>query len=104
MRLDAPAASVSCMRRSSRVRHRKAALIAAQRTPGPKSAPAYLDEMLRRHEAQEEIRRAQQGLGKSIISDVLNEHRIVAVGDTIYRSKQWKTFPDFQQLELLQQT
>jgi len=51
--------------------------------------------MFRRHEAQEEIRRVQQGLGKSIISNMFKDHRIVAVGNKIYFSKKWKTFPDF---------
>ena len=51
--------------------------------------------MMRRHEAQEEIRRVQQGLGRPIISNIFNDHRIVAVGTTIHWSKGWKTFPDF---------
>ena len=51
--------------------------------------------MVRQHEVQEEIRRTQQGLGKPIISTTLNEHRFVAVGNTIHWSKGWKTFPDF---------
>ena len=51
--------------------------------------------LFRRNEAQEEIRRVQQGLGKPIISNMFKEHRIVAVGNRIYFSKKWKTFPDF---------
>lgn len=51
--------------------------------------------MMRRQEAQEEIRRVQQGLGKPIISNTFADHRLVAVGNTIHWSKTWKTFPDF---------
>jgi len=51
--------------------------------------------MMRRHKAQEQIRRVQQGLGKPIISNMFKEHRIVAVGNTVYFSQNWKTFPDF---------
>lgn len=51
--------------------------------------------MMRQHEAQEEIRRVQQGLGKPIISNMFKDHRIVAVGNTVHWSKGWKTFPDF---------
>ncbi len=51
--------------------------------------------MMRRHRAQVEIRETQQGLGRPIISNEFKEHRMVAVGNTVYWSKTWKTFPDF---------
>jgi SEC-C motif len=71
-----------------RARHR-----AEQRRPS--AAPPHIAEMMRRREVQEEIRRVQQGLGRPIISSMLNDHRMVAVGNQIFWSKDWKTFPDF---------
>ncbi|SDS16772.1 hypothetical protein SAMN05444158_1217 [Bradyrhizobium canariense] len=46
-------------------------------------------------EAERVQRENQQGLGKGIISASLNDHRIVAVGNTVYFSKSWRTFQDF---------
>ncbi len=48
-----------------------------------------------RLEAREFQRREQQGLGRSIISTQLHEHRVVAVGRRCHTSKYWKTFHDF---------
>jgi hypothetical protein len=48
-----------------------------------------------RHQADERIRREQQGLGRPIISFKADDHQIVAVGNVIHFSKTWKTFPDF---------
>ncbi|WP_249165199.1 YecA family protein [Bradyrhizobium sp. AUGA SZCCT0431] len=64
-----------------------------QNSGGP--TQAQIAAILRQQKAQEEIRRAQQGLGKPIISHRLNDHQMVAVGNTIHWSKKWKTFPDF---------
>lgn len=61
----------------------------------PRAAPPPLVEMMRQHELQEEIRRVQQGLGKPIISTIFKDHRMVAVGNQMFWSKDWKTFPDF---------
>lgn len=58
-------------------------------------APPHVIEMMRRHAVQEEIRRVQQGLGRPIISTMFNDHRMVAVGNTMFWSKDWKTVPDF---------
>jgi hypothetical protein len=66
----------------------------AEQTP-PSAAPPQVIEMMRRRELQEEIRRVQRGLGKPIISTVSNDHRMVAVGNQVFWSKDWKTFPDF---------
>jgi hypothetical protein len=62
-----------------------------------RSVPSQSDiaALLRQHEAQEEIRRVQQGLGRPIISEMFKDHRVVAVGNQVYFSKNWKTFPDF---------
>jgi hypothetical protein len=46
-------------------------------------------------QASELIRRHQQGQGRPIIAAKVADHQIVAVGSTIYYSKNWKTFPDF---------
>lgn len=48
-----------------------------------------------REAASELIRKQQQGLGKPILSATWREHQFVAVGDTLYFSNKWKTFPDF---------
>jgi hypothetical protein len=60
---------------------------------GPSEAD--IASLMRQHRAQEEIRRVQQGLGKPIISNTIKDHRIVAVGNKIHWSQNWKTFPDF---------
>ena len=41
------------------------------------------------------IRRRQQGNGKPIIGTKFAGHQMVAVGNKVYFSKTWKTFPDF---------
>jgi SEC-C motif len=48
-----------------------------------------------RHSAAERIRETQQGLGRPIIAFKTDDHQIVAVHNTVYFSKKWKTFPDF---------
>jgi hypothetical protein len=45
--------------------------------------------------ARENVRRQQQGHGRPIISTADRDFRLVAVGNTIYWSKHWLTFPDF---------
>jgi hypothetical protein len=57
----------------------------------------------RRMEAQRMQREKQQGLGKGIISAALNDHRIVAVGNTVHTSKAWRTFHDFLRYFLIEQ-
>lgn len=50
---------------------------------------------LREIEAERIQRKKQQGLGRPIIAADFHDHRIVAVGNKLYRSKKWKTFQDF---------
>ncbi len=50
---------------------------------------------LEQHQANEFIRKAQQGLGRPIISFKSDRHQIVAVRNAVYFSDKWKTFPDF---------
>jgi len=50
---------------------------------------------LERHKAKELIREQQQGLGRPIIATRFKDRQMVAVGNTIYFSPKWKTFPDF---------
>jgi len=45
--------------------------------------------------ALETQRVKQQGLGRSIISNVFKGYRLVAVGNRFYYSKNWRTFHDF---------
>ena len=47
------------------------------------------------HQARERIRQTQQGLGRGIISAKFKDQQVVAVGNTVYFSPKWKTFPDF---------
>ncbi len=54
-----------------------------------------IQNVLRRHQAQELVRVQQQGEGKPIISTVFKDHRFVAVGNKLHYSKKWKFFPDF---------
>jgi hypothetical protein len=50
---------------------------------------------LREMEAERVQREKQQGLGKGIISAEVSGYRMVAIGNRIHYSKQWKTFQDF---------
>jgi hypothetical protein len=50
---------------------------------------------LRKMEAERIQRENRQGLGKGIISASLNGYRIVAVGNRVHFSKDWRTFQDF---------
>jgi len=45
--------------------------------------------------ADELIRQQQQGLGRPIIATKTGDQRLVVVGDSLYHSPKWKTFPDF---------
>ena len=56
---------------------------------------AIQQSVLERHRAGERVREAQQGLGRPIIGFETGDHQVVAVGNTIYFSKKWKSFPDF---------
>ena len=60
-----------------------------------RSVPPEVLAKLRQHEARERQRKAQQGLGKPIISVDVNGIRMVAVGNELRWSKSWKTFHDF---------
>ena len=50
---------------------------------------------LREHAIKENIRVKQQGRGRPIISSAINDYTVVAIGDTLQYSKNWKTFADF---------
>jgi len=54
-----------------------------------------MKKVLERHKAKELIREQQQGLGKPIIANKFKDYQMVAVGNTVYYSPEWKTFPDF---------
>lgn len=51
--------------------------------------------LIERHKAQQLTRQQQQGKGRPIIGSKLNNQQIVAVGNKIYSSANWKTFSDF---------
>lgn len=63
--------------------------------PYPRQIPSDMHTIIEHHEADELIRQQQQGLGKPIIATKFKDRQIVAVGNTIYHSPSWKTFPDF---------
>ena len=51
--------------------------------------------MIDRLRAQEQIRAAQQGLGRPIVAFKGDDQQFVAVANRVFWSKKWKTFPDF---------
>jgi hypothetical protein len=57
--------------------------------------PPEVKKALERDKANELIRKQQQGLGKPIIATKFKDQQVVAVGNTVYFSPKWKTFPDF---------
>jgi hypothetical protein len=59
--------------------------------------PKEVIEQLRRREADEFIRRQQQGLGHPIVSTTFQGFRILAVGSAIHWSRTWRNFHDFLQ-------
>src|SRR5882672_6550540 len=65
------------------------------REPAVGSAALPFASAADRREAQEFIRRRQQGLGRAILAAKLGDHQLVTVGKTHYQSASWKTFPDF---------
>ena len=52
-------------------------------------------DVLRKHSSNESIRIAQQGHGRPIVSTKVGDYTIVATGNSIHWSKNWKTFTDF---------
>lgn len=62
--------------------------------PLPRRLPEF-NSIVERHLADERIRETQQGLGRPIVSFKAHDQQIVAVGNTVYYSPTWKTFPDF---------
>jgi hypothetical protein len=65
--------------------------------PAGKAASAVpnLQHRLELMHASERIRQSQQGLGRPIIALKSRDRQIVAVGNQVYFSDKWKTFPDF---------
>lgn len=57
--------------------------------------PSNIQSLIRQKQAQESIREQQQGLGRPIISIEHQGVRIVAVGNELHYSKDWKSFHDF---------
>jgi hypothetical protein len=60
----------------------------------PFAAP-NLQHVLEQMRASERIRQVQQGLGRPIVALKSGDRQIVAVGNKVYFSDKWKTFPDF---------
>lgn len=57
--------------------------------------PAQIQKVLDQQRAQEKMRQDQQGLGRPIIGVKHGDQQVIAVGNTVYFSDKWKTFPDF---------
>lgn len=53
------------------------------------------DQAIRRQQAQDQLRRKQQGDGRPLIEAKLGDFQFVAIRNTLHYSKKWKTFPDF---------
>lgn len=62
---------------------------------GRKDIQSALRQVHEELKAKTLLREQQQGLGRPIISTQVGEYRVVAVGNTVYHSKEWKTFHDF---------
>jgi hypothetical protein len=54
-----------------------------------------INELMRVNQAQEDVRRQQQGHGAPIISLVDGDYRFVAVGNVVHWGKKWIVFSDF---------
>jgi hypothetical protein len=64
--------------------------------PSAAAAPPFsAQNIIDTHRAAETIRETQQGLGRPIVGFKVDDHQVVAVGNKIFFSKAWKTFPDF---------
>lgn len=64
-------------------------------TTVPPEVMRRAQEMMRLHQAQENVRQQQQGYGNPIVSWVDRDFRFVAVRKTIHWAKTWLVFPDF---------
>jgi hypothetical protein len=60
-----------------------------------KTGPALVDTVLEHQEAREQMRLEQQGRGRPIIAGQWQDWQLVAVGNSLFYSKNWKVFPDF---------
>lgn len=63
--------------------------------PKGQPTPEQFRQAIQRRDAEELMRQQQQGLGKPIISADMAGYRMVAVGNELRYSKDWKVFPDF---------
>ncbi len=58
-------------------------------------SPADLEAAFQHKAAEERIRRRQQGEGRPLVAFKMGDHQFVGVGNSIYWSKNWRTFGDF---------
>ena len=64
--------------------------------PRPRApTQAQVQHFYEQHLAKEPRRKQQQGLGRPILSAKLNDQQVVYVGNHVFHSRTWKTFPDF---------
>ena len=69
--------------------------MAAEGKPASRVPPAEMKQIIDTMNAQELTRQQQQGLGRPIISAEVAGYRMVAIGNEVRFSKNWKVFPDF---------
>lgn len=79
----------------SGIKYKKCCLNKKKPSIFDKNIQADLNRIIKHQNAKEKIRQQQQGLGKPIISEKYQGHQVVAIGNKVYLSKTWKTFPDF---------
>jgi hypothetical protein len=63
--------------------------------PRRRTIPPEVLADLERRRNEDERRREQYGATRPVVTTEFGEHRIVAVGDTVFWGKSWKTFTDF---------
>ncbi len=63
----------------------------------PRLFPKYIEQARTQWQARERVREKQQGLGRPIIAAKVGDEQIVAIGNKLVSSRNWKTFPDFLQ-------
>ncbi|MBU0825289.1 MAG: SEC-C domain-containing protein [Alphaproteobacteria bacterium] len=63
----------------------------------PRLFPKDIEQARTQWQARERVREKQQGLGRPIIAAKVGDEQVVAIGNKLVSSRNWKTFPDFLQ-------
>lgn len=62
---------------------------------GPRTPPAEILAQFARIQAEQADQKRRFGEVRPLVTTTFDDHRFVAVGNTLHWSKKWKTFPDF---------